>query len=207
MYYMCHGPCSTWVSIHVVHGSDTCVGCYIDITLTPPLQNWLFLCTGSSPFISFKFHTRLHACIPVSFSSLPRHSLVVDHTITLIEMAVLECYSRLKSDKPRFSQTPISLLASQHIHRCRFPASNNQKPCHPVSTHYTYQSSPIAHHACQVASGPRCDLQSILLRLPSAGWERFWRDGPLASFWLWQLSSSEIGHPYQSHFSTFLVMW
>ena len=34
------------------------------------------------------------------------------------------------------STNPISLLASQHIHRCRFPASNNQKPCHPSLNTY-----------------------------------------------------------------------
>ena len=35
-----------------------------------------------------------------------------------------------------FLTNPISLLTSQHIHRCRFPASNNQKPCHPSLNTY-----------------------------------------------------------------------
>ena len=38
--------------------------------------------------------------------------------------------------QPFLSTNPISLLASQHIHRCRFPASNNQKPCHPSLNTY-----------------------------------------------------------------------
>ena len=128
----------TWVmyyrgQTHVVHGSNTCttctcVGCivrcscpsYIDKTMTPPPQNWLlsqlFLSTGSSPFISF--HPRLHACIPVSFSRRARHSLVEDHTIFLIEIAVLECESRIKSDnslvshKPHLAPTNIFIVAS-----------------------------------------------------------------------------------------------
>ena len=141
-------PCTTWVmtpvlqgtwvmyyrgQTHVVHGSNTCttctcVGCivrcscpsYIDKTMTPPPQNWLlsqlFLSTGSSPFISF--HPRLHACIPVSFSRRARHSLVEDHTIFLIEIAVLQCESRIKSDnslvshKPHLAPTNIFIVAS-----------------------------------------------------------------------------------------------
>ena len=94
----------------------TCVGCtarcscpsYIDKTITPPPQNWLlsqlFLSTGSSPIISF--HPRLNTCIPVSFSRRARHSLVDDHTITLIEIAVLECESRIKSDNSLVSHKP-----------------------------------------------------------------------------------------------------
>ena len=110
----------------VVQGSNTCTTCtcagctarcscpsYIDKTITPPPQNWLlsqlFLSTGSSPVISF--HPRLHACIPVSFSRRARHSLVVDHTFTLFEIAVLECESRIKSDDSLPDVYLLSLLS------------------------------------------------------------------------------------------------
>jgi hypothetical protein len=123
---------------HVVQGSNTCttctcvgctVGCscpsYIDKTITLPPQNWLlsqlFLSTGSSPVISS--HPRLHACIHASFWRRARPSLVDDHTITRIEIAVVECESRIKSDNSLVSHNPTSLLASQHIHRCRFRSS------------------------------------------------------------------------------------